>query len=1193
MRGSGLGQGSVLSNADGPELIRTNVTGRWHVSWWNRSEQNQPKPWKLRRARRRKSSQTTQSTEHLEPRVVLGSLTPTATGTIVGSLLPVEMVDFLSPAERQDIDVGDLALLEAEHQHELVREKLAWLDQLRSRKEAGVEAEADDESRADDARTADEGEHQTQTTGDGETPAVNETEADADEVSQDQLTDLKAETPTEAEGNSEDDLTDENEDESETSELTEDETDEDPAERTTNDGSAPIADRTDGYSPGSASPQGNSVADGAAPNAGVAAAGGEGTFAAADIASFFASNNSNTPVYSPQTDDSLSSFDANANVDPVQVRYDFRDLGQHANQITVAEQASATAALQAWTTATNGRLEFVRDTEAPASEIIVLGKGDLAAFNYQSEQGGTLAIGGGTPTLFEDGSIGVTGIAWLDAAETWDTQIENGASEGDTFDAFTVFAHEIGHTLGADDAASHRTGDIMNGIYDAERDVSAIEYAVRHHEFAALNPDFTPSGDGTYEMHAMITGYPQLPAGEVEGIIDFATAISPSRDAIIAVVDRSGNILGVRTEDGVSANITGNPEVLAFAIDGAVAKARTAAFFANGDPINGTFAPITSRLVRFISQSTVSYREVASNPNVLVPGSTVVSPVRTGTLPDGTPFAYGGVTADTNYYGPGLVAPIGLGGHFPPEIEHTPPVDLFHIEQTNRDGSVHPGSDGIRGTGDDITLTNRFDIDPAFVPTDTDGDPLTIDNNVPGQLRIGTPDSWGFVSGVYPEAQARGIATLPGGVPLYRDTNGDGVGETLIGGIGVFFPGENGTAEFEQGFAPGQTEAARTNASRVLEAEFIAVVAAGGSNQLNALVAGTKPAGHPVPDLDIPFGRLDLVGIQLQVIGPTAGLRGARQLVEFSHSLGDVGNIANVNGTAQDVLPGIDYRDGQTVPFGWLVTPHDGANISAAEVRQIIEQGIAQSESVRAAIRLPLGSRTRMMYAVTDLDGEVLGLFRQRDATIFSIDVAVSKARNVAYYADATVLDPLDQVTRTIEGTPVPAGTAFTNRTIRFLAEPNFPSGVDATMPGDFSILHDLSSGVAALGQSVPAQGKVNKTSLVEFQGPIPHTEFDLANGTVAGLTSFFPATNMRDPDNPEHTNGVIFFPGSTAIYDPVTGDLIAGFGVSGDGVDQDDVVTYNGAAGFLPPDAVLRADEVFVEGVRLPYAKFLRNPRG
>ena len=1143
------------------------------MSWWNRSEHEKRKPSRTKRARRRAA----QNTESLEPRVVLGSLMPTETGTVVGSLLPVEAVDLLAANQRQDISVGELALLEAEHQQEQIREKMAWLDQLRQRKEAHS-AEKSEEA-VEQAEVESEEQLSVETRLE-ERRQVAESDADVREVAEDELKELDSDVRAESEDDSD-------QEESTDNDLTEEAEEVVESAEAENGSFAAESNSAITFAAGSAPAQVSSVADGAYPDAGV----GPVVESGIDLASFFSNNSeSSGPVLAlPQGEVTLSSFDPTADVDPIQVRYDFRDLGEHANLISESEQASAQAALQAWTDATNGRIEFLQDTEAPASEIVVLGKGDLAAFDYESEQGGTLAIGGGIPTQRDDGSIGVTGVAWLDAAEEWDTQIGNGDGNGASFDAFTVFAHEVGHTLGADDAEAHRPGDIMNGIYDSERDAESIEYAVRHHEFASLNPEHVSNGDGTYEMRAMITGYPQLTAMEVEDTLAFASSVTPSDDAIIAIVDRQGNILGVRTEAGVSANITGNPELLTFAIDGAVAKARTAAFFANGDPVNGTLAPITSRLVRFISQSTVTHREVASNPNVLVPGSTVVSPTRTGTLPDGTPFSYGGVTADTNFYGPGLVAPIGVGGHFPPEIEHTPPVDLFHIEQTNRDSSVHPGPDNVKGTGDDIVLTNRFNIDPAFVPADTDGNG-SIDNPNPGELRIGTPDSYGFQSGVYPDAQARGIATLPGGVPLYRDTNGDTVGETLIGGIGVFFPGENGTAEFEQGFAPGQLVKARTNSSRVMEAEFIAVAAAGGSILANAKAPGAKVFSHPVPDLDIPFGRLDLVGIQLQVIGPTAGIRGVQQLVQFGTALGP----GTVNGTDQQVLPtGELYRDGQTVPFGWLVTPHDGDNITAAQVQQIIETGIAQSESVRAAIRLPLGSRTRMMYAVTDLDGEVLGMFRQRDATFFSIDVAVSKARNVAYYADATVLDPLDQVTRTIEGSNVPGGTAFTNRTFRFLAEPNFPSGVDSTLPGDFSILHDISSGVTDLGQDIPAFGLVNKRNLVEFQGPIAHTEFNEANGTVAGLTSFFPGANMRDPDNPEHQNGVIFFPGSTPIYDPVTGDLIAGFGVSGDGVDQDDVVTYNGAAGFLPPDAVLRADEVFVEGVRLPYAKYLRNPLG
>ena len=49
---------------------------------------------------------------------------------------------------------------------------------------------------------------------------------------------------------------------------------------------------------------------------------------------------------------------------------------------------------------------------------------------------------------------------------------------------------------------------------------------------------------------------------------------------------------------------------------------------------------------------------------------------------------------------------------------------------------------------------------------------------------------------------------------------------------------------------------------------------------------------------------------------------------------------------------------------------------------------------------------------------------------------------------------------------------------------------------------------------------------------------------------------------------------------------------MSGDGVDQDDVTTVGGQAGFDAP-LPLRADQFFVGGVRLPYQKFNRNPEG
>jgi hypothetical protein len=103
---------------------------------------------------------------------------------------------------------------------------------------------------------------------------------------------------------------------------------------------------------------------------------------------------------------------------------------------------------------------------------------------------------------------------------------------------------------------------------------------------------------------------------------------------------------------------------------------------------------------------------------------------------------------------------------------------------------------------------------------------------------------------------------------------------------------------------------------------------------------------------------------------------------------------------------------------------------------------------------------------------------------------------------------------------------------------------------------------------------------------------------SVFGHDAFFPMTNFRDPGdagvvpNPlANQNGIVFFPGSTPLY--VNGQLVGGFGVSGDGVDQDDVVTFLGAFGYLPDTTIVRADQAFYRDVRLPYQKFLRNPFG
>src|SRR2546423_236838 len=72
-----------------------------------------------------------------------------------------------------------------------------------------------------------------------------------------------------------------------------------------------------------------------------------------------------------------------------------------------------------------------------------------------------------------------------------------------------------------------------------------------------------------------------LTTTQVSTLLQRAAAATGSDDAIIAIVDRNGTILGVRVEGGVASSVTSNPLILDFAIDGAVSLARTGAFFSS------------------------------------------------------------------------------------------------------------------------------------------------------------------------------------------------------------------------------------------------------------------------------------------------------------------------------------------------------------------------------------------------------------------------------------------------------------------------------------------------------------------------------------------------------------------------------------------------------------------------------------
>lgn len=696
-----------------------------------------------------------------------------------------------------------------------------------------------------------------------------------------------------------------------------------------------------------------------------------------------------------------------------------------------------------------------------------------------------------------------------------------------------------------------------------------------------------------------------LTTNEVGTLLNRASQASRSSDAIIAVVDRGGRILGVRIEEGVSSKLKTDPIKLAFAIDGAVAKARTAAFFSNKD------APLTSRTIRFISQSTVTQREVESSPQ----------------------------NTDPRYVGPGFVAPIGVGGHFPPQVPFTPQVDLFAIEHQSRDSQLLNGLDGVRGSDDDVQLKNRFNVDPRAVASGAEA------------FFKQWPESYGFVTNTpTPDnaaywAQSRGIATLPGGIPLYKKVTAEK--NNLVGGIGVFFPGEDGFATYEQGFkhqsANGgvvQTEAQRTNASRVLESEFIAFIAAAGSG-VKGPSAFVRDLGEfnskleGLPNFFLPVARIDLVGITLEIYGPNATtanpIPGIDTLIAVGRSLGvGASNGVNAKVTADEKT----LLAGQAVPERWLVVPHDSSDgkLKAAQVEQMINQAVAQAELTRAAIRLNAnfrpGARTRMVISVADTNGELLGVYRMPDATVFSIDVSIAKARNTAYYADEKALQPQDRVdfnadgifgevtTSLNGGDTLPLGTALTNRTFRFLAEPRYPTGINLPSTAAAGLVNNASKRLVDQRRDIALL--VGPHSILQLPGlnpltgenldnnnPLPVSVYaSIASKSTVAFDAFNPSRNFRDPGDPTvkiagtamsyrlaNQNGVVFFPGSTPVY--VGGNILAGgVGVSGDGVDQDDVVTAYGQIGFAAPDS-LRVDQYSVGSVRLPFQKFNRNPNG
>jgi len=373
-----------------------------------------------------------------------------------------------------------------------------------------------------------------------------------------------------------------------------------------------------------------------------------------------------------------------------------------------------------------------------------------------------------------------------------------------------------------------------------------------------------------------------------------------------------------------------------------------------------------------------------------------------------------------------------------------------------------------------------------------------------------------------------GLSADPGGLPIYK--NGLPTGGIGVEGDGLYTVDRDPTDN---------------------DQPFEEVIAAAGIRGFaaTALIRGDNIL---VDGIRLPFTNVTNPPAPATTVSIAGAIISAPPASEFVPQV--------VGGIAGEVSP-------RFFPFIAGTAPSSNA-LTASDVGTIIAHSAQQANITRAAIRQPLGSNARVTMAVVDTAGVVLGVFRQQDAPVFGFDVAVQKARTAAFFSSANAATTLraagfgSYVDRAAaDGLRFDAAFAFTDRATGFLHRPFFPDGINDTAAGPFSTaLTDWSPFNVGLQLDL-----VRTNFLASLVGPA------------------VPCTSI-----PSLPNGIQIFPGSVPLYK--NGVLVGAIGISGDGVDQDDLIGAAGANGFSPP-AGIRSDQIFVRGVRLPFLKFPRSP--
>jgi uncharacterized protein GlcG (DUF336 family) len=482
--------------------------------------------------------------------------------------------------------------------------------------------------------------------------------------------------------------------------------------------------------------------------------------------------------------------------------------------------------------------------------------------------------------------------------------------------------------------------------------------------------------------------------------------------------------------------------------------------------------------------------------------------------------------------------------HFPPGVRNTPPGPLVGVgfsslffTDVNRVKLIPPGFNG--GLSTDQLIAN-------------------------GQIVTVQPDnaiSPGVRAPLFPLTS---LNDSPGGVPLYKDGQ-------LVGGIGVTGDGDPTDLTPAAAILFKQGQKVATTGFKFGEDTDEEVALAGQTHfrpadeivGSNVIIGGIRvPYVHPrlvdirdveadpsdLPNLGQPIDiPLDLVPGAANPFAPAPAAFLTPPPLTAAYKL-DAGVVASGSPQASPAeypyepaslggFPGqirFPFRDDPKLhdldPANDRI--HGASRLTRDEVFDIISLAAERAAKTRAGIRLPIGTSAKVFIVVVANPNKpaepppILGIFRTGEATVFSLDVAAQKARTALFFSNTQL--------------------AMSSRSVGFLAQRFFPPGIDGTSHGPYFGFQE---------------------AVTLRRSPTP--------------PNFFPG-------NPNLPNGITIFPGGFPLYkDDI---LVGAIGISGDGVDQDDIIGISGTINFRPK-LKIRADNYTFRGARLPYVKFPRDP--